>query len=847
MRHLREGGVCPQRFKLAVLLLIAFGMNWIGLSSTAYADDAVQSDQESAQQTNEQFRRRNLRAIQAGSVVHVPAGQRSAMGGVGVVCQLLGGGGCQAPDQMGHGEDGIIGTTSDANPGAGFAAADNFTPSASGSVTEVCWWGFYNDFTPPGEDCSPGPGDDFSITYYLDVPAYPGSVPGTVVAGPFSVTPTVAATGNMVGSTPLAEYEYTATHPAVNLAIGRCYWIQIQNNTAEGNCFWLWETAPPGDGRSAQDVDDDGIFDPIGEANDYDQAFCLNIETTDTGLCIPETCGEGAGACDTPNGSPGCDDEACCNVVCNDDGFCCDVEWDSSCVNLAYGQPDVLDGLCEAPTCGAPGAGDCFEANGSVFCENLCAGDPCTGCCELVCGLDEYCCDTDWDGICAGEAMDLCGCTPIDVPPNNECIDAIPITIGVTAVSSQCATVGGPDHASCNDGFAAGLGPDVWFTFTSNFDGVLSIEPTLNEGIEWETQLAMYEGSDCAALSDPPLACATTPGGDGVLSPPTILIAPVVNGMDYIIRLGGTVDAATGTGALTLAVVPEVCADGIGDCYTAHGGPGCDITTCCVSVCSQDPDCCDIEWDQNCADLSLASCDPIACGDIDTSAATFEEPEPCSSDVNGGCNATPEAFTDIGNSVVIHGTAWADGGTRDTDWYLLPDAADADVDGDGLVDIYYNVQAELPISSFLIVDTLSDCVDLPTPGTTGYAQSCIQVQEGFAQVTLDPASRYIIFAGTGTNTGGPIFEGYPCGGDFGNDYLLCVQVVDDDAAADPSCPPGSGGCAEDLNGDNEVGIEDLLALLAAWGTDPGGPPDFNGDNEVGIEDLLQLLAAWGPC
>ena len=54
-------------------------------------------------------------------------------------------------------------------------------------------------------------------------------------------------------------------------------------------------------------------------------------------------------------------------------------------------------------------------------------------------------------------------------------------------------------------------------------------------------------------------------------------------------------------------------------------------------------------------------------------------------------------------------------------------------------------------------------------------------------------------------------------------------------------------CPGDLDGDGGVGILDLLALLAAWGSDPGGPPDFDGDGNVGILDLLTLLAAWGPC
>jgi len=53
-------------------------------------------------------------------------------------------------------------------------------------------------------------------------------------------------------------------------------------------------------------------------------------------------------------------------------------------------------------------------------------------------------------------------------------------------------------------------------------------------------------------------------------------------------------------------------------------------------------------------------------------------------------------------------------------------------------------------------------------------------------------------------------------------------------------------CPWDLDCDGNVGIVDFLALLEAWGTDPGGPPDFNGDG-VGITDFLELLAHWGPC
>ena len=47
-----------------------------------------------------------------------------------------------------------------------------------------------------------------------------------------------------------------------------------------------------------------------------------------------------------------------------------------------------------------------------------------------------------------------------------------------------------------------------------------------------------------------------------------------------------------------------------------------------------------------------------------------------------------------------------------------------------------------------------------------------------------------------------------------------------------------------------VGIEDFLALLAAWGSCPDPCPpfclgDIDGDCNVGINDFLTLLGNWG--
>ena len=54
-------------------------------------------------------------------------------------------------------------------------------------------------------------------------------------------------------------------------------------------------------------------------------------------------------------------------------------------------------------------------------------------------------------------------------------------------------------------------------------------------------------------------------------------------------------------------------------------------------------------------------------------------------------------------------------------------------------------------------------------------------------------------------------------------------------------------CPWDLDASGAVGILDLLALIAQWGSDPGGSPDFDGDGIVGLFDMLTLVANWGPC
>jgi len=54
-------------------------------------------------------------------------------------------------------------------------------------------------------------------------------------------------------------------------------------------------------------------------------------------------------------------------------------------------------------------------------------------------------------------------------------------------------------------------------------------------------------------------------------------------------------------------------------------------------------------------------------------------------------------------------------------------------------------------------------------------------------------------------------------------------------------------CEGDFDNDSIVGVEDLLSLIAAWGSCTNCEEDLNSDGIVGVEDLLTVIATWGPC
>ncbi len=228
------------------------------------------------------------------------------------------------------------------------------------------------------------------------------------------------------------------------------------------------------------------------------------------------SCQDASGNCCLPNETPGCDDFACCSIVCAEDDWCCNVEWDDVCAAWAiiYCDPSA----CEESACPGEG-GDCCAANGTPGCAP-------EWCCEYVCDYDSFCCDDAWDAQCAEHAGALCGdlCLPPPVCPGE---------------GGDCCTANGTP--GCQNGCCC----------------VVVCEQDRDCcDTAWTADCAQVAQSLCGGLcGDPYPGCP----GDG-------------------------------------------------DCFSANFSPGCEDAFCCSMVCAQDDLCCSEEWDYTCAGIAEDVC-----------------------------------------------------------------------------------------------------------------------------------------------------------------------------------------------------------------------------------------------
>ncbi len=163
-----------------------------------------------------------------------------------------------------------------------------------------------------------------------------------------------------------------------------------------GNCWAEHELPGCKDGRCCGRI---CTTDPACCTVTWD-ANCVTAAnaTVNAPYCkIPKNGDFNAGEPCTPHDNPATTNKPCGDAVCLQDTYCCQVEWDASCVDIAV----TIDACNCTYDCGDACAGSCCRAHANANCDNA-------DCCKVVCAQDNYCCTVEWDAVCASMARTSC-------------------------------------------------------------------------------------------------------------------------------------------------------------------------------------------------------------------------------------------------------------------------------------------------------------------------------------------------------------------------------------------------------------------------------------------------------
>ena len=314
-------------------------------------------------------------------------------------------------------------------------------------------------------------------------------------------------------------------------------------------------------------------------------------------LLLTDDCGDqAAGSCVVVHENPNCRDAECCNTVCTIDPSCCATTWDSSCVNWA-------ERFCFA--CGNPRAGSCCHSHEGPYCNDL-------ACCEAVCAIDPFCCNTRWDYDCAGRANDPAVCNI----PSCRCGDTTP----VLGQNISCRAV--HENPGCDDRRCC--------------DEVCYFDNFCCEA-EWDFACVQMAGARCALSPNPEIntICSNASGScfvkhEGFGCSQASCCAKVCIADPTCCDVVWDTDCAT-----KAAIYCNGCgAIDSGSCFFPHGTPSCMDTQCCEAVCAIDLTCCSSEWDMFCVTNAAAYCidTAITCGDPRTRPCAVANYLPACSD-----------------------------------------------------------------------------------------------------------------------------------------------------------------------------------------------------------------------
>jgi hypothetical protein len=323
------------------------------------------------------------------------------------------------------------------------------------------------------------------------------------------------------------------------------------------------------------------------------------------------------------------DDTLCGAVTCPQAGACCLPDVSCRQETLAGGAQCIADGgeyqgddtLCGEVTCPQPGA--CCLPDGSCRQETLSGGGQCIADGGEYQGGDTLCGEVTCPqpGVCGpGGSGDTCA-------------DALAAGDGVFAGDMVDNTPDATADCGYNNTFSE------WWCYTATCDGTATVTTCL-PGTQFDTILSAFDMCGGAELdcnddtSGAPPECSL-----GGLNRKSTISFAVTAGESYLVRVSVYVDnfacsVCTGTGyEIAFSCDTGGGGGGEGDCCAPHGTPACEDPACTAAVCADDPFCCDVEWDQICADAAFILC-PVLCGGT------------CAADLTGPTEGEPDGNVD---------------------------------------------------------------------------------------------------------------------------------------------------------------------------------------------------------
>jgi hypothetical protein len=94
--------------------------------------------------------------------------------------------------------------------------------------------------------------------------------------------------------------------------------------------------------------------------------------------------------------------DPCATNLCAQDPYCCNTEWDATCVGEVT---SICGQSCTAPP-PPTGPSTCIHP---ICATGVALASACEPCALQVCGQDPYCCSVMWDATCVGEVISICG------------------------------------------------------------------------------------------------------------------------------------------------------------------------------------------------------------------------------------------------------------------------------------------------------------------------------------------------------------------------------------------------------------------------------------------------------